>query len=91
MLVKILGIIDFVASILLLMMTFGLEPFIPLMLFSAGLLLLKGMFIFTGDVLSVIDLISGGVLIIAIFFSIPSFLLWTPAFLLMAKGFVSFF
>jgi len=90
MLVKILGAIDLVAAFVFLMLVFGLSPIVSLTLFCAGLLLLKGMFIFTGDVLSFLDLFSAVFLILSIFFSLPAVLLWIPAFLLLAKGFVSF-
>jgi len=90
MLVKILGAIDLVSSFVFLMMTFGLEPFIPLILFAAGLLFFKGLFALTGDVLSVIDLFSSIILIVGIFLTVPVFLLWIPAFLLLGKGLVSF-
>jgi hypothetical protein len=52
---------------------------------------MKGMMIFTGEVpLSVIDLFSSLMLILSIFLGLPAVLLWIPAFLLMAKGIVSF-
>ncbi len=90
MLVKILGAVDIVSAIAFLMLVFGMHPYLQFILFCAGLLLLKGMFVFTGDVLSVIDVISSILLILSIFFTLPSALLWIPAFLLLAKGFVSF-
>lgn len=90
MLVKILGGIDVLSAIVFLMFVFGMHPFLYLILFCAGLLLLKGMFVFTGDVLSGIDLISSILLLLSIFFALPTVLLWVPAFLLLAKGFVSF-
>jgi hypothetical protein len=90
MLVKILGLIDIAAAIAFLMIIFGMEIPLQFTLFCAGLLLLKGMFIITGDVLSVVDIFSSGILIISIFFSVPMILLWVPAFLLCAKGFASF-
>ena len=90
MLVKILGGIDVISSVLFLMMTFGMSPYPQFILFCAGLLLLKGLFVLTGDVLSIIDIGSSILLILSLFFILPSLLLWTPAFLLIAKGFVSF-
>jgi hypothetical protein len=88
--VRILGAIDLISAIVFLMLVFGMQPFLQLVLFCSGLLLLKGMFAFTGDVLSFIDLVSAVLLLFSIFFTLPTFLLWTPAFLLLAKGFVSF-
>ena len=90
MLVKILGGIDIAAAIAFLMLAFGIHPFTPFLIFCAALLILKGMFVLTGDVLSVIDLISAVLLIVAISFTLPTILLWIPALMLFAKGIVSF-
>lgn len=87
---KILGAIDIFSSLVTLMFIFGIHPFTPLILFCAGLLFTKGLFVITGDVLSLFDLISALVLILSIFFTIPAIILWTSSFLLIAKGFVSF-
>ena len=89
-LVKILGSIDIASAIAFLMLIFGLNVFTQYLLFCAGLLFLKGLFVLMGDVLSVIDLFSSIILIISIFFVPFAVLLWIPAFLLLAKGFVSF-
>jgi len=90
-LVKILGGIDLIASFVFLMLVFGIHPFLQLILFCAGLLLLKGLMIITGEIpLSIIDLFASLMLILSIFFSLPAVLLWIPAFLLLAKGIVSF-
>lgn len=88
--VKILGGIDLLSSFALLMLIFGITPLLQFSLFCAAILLLKGMFVLTGDVLSAIDLFSSIILLLSIFLSLPSILLWIPAFLLLAKGFVSF-
>ena len=90
MLVKILGVVDIIAALSFLMLIFGIHPFLQIILFSSGLLLMKGLFILTGDVLSVIDLFSSLMLILSIIFTLPAVLIWIPAFLLLAKGFVSF-
>lgn len=90
-LVKILGGIDLVAAFVFLMLIFGIQPFLPLLLFSSGLLFAKSFFIFSGDVLSLVDLVASIVLLISIFISLPAVILWFPAFLMLAKGFVSFF
>jgi len=89
-LVKILGGIDLIASITFLMIIFSINPPLALILFSSGLLFLKGLFVFTGEPLSAIDLVSSVILLLSLVFSISSFLLWIPALLLLAKGFVSF-
>lgn len=90
MLVKILGLIDAVSAFVFLMIIFGLTPWTHLMVFCVGLLLLKGMFIFSGDMLSIIDLFSAVVLGFSIFFIPGAIFLWIPAFLLLAKAIVSF-
>ena len=89
--VKILGFIDLLSALAFLMLTFGMEPYVQFIIFCAGLLLIKGMFILMGDILSFIDLISAILLFISIFFSLPVIIFWAPAFLLLAKGFTSFF
>jgi hypothetical protein len=89
--VKILGAIDLIAGIVFLMLVFGFDLHFQILIYSAGLLFLKGMFIIGGDVLSVIDLFSAIVLISSVFIGIPTILLWIGAFFLFGKGFVSFF
>jgi len=90
MIIKMLGFIDLSAALAFLMLAFGMDVFFQFLLFCSGLLFMKGLFLFTGDILSGIDLIAAFLLIISIFFSLPSIILWVPAFLLLAKGFVSF-
>ena len=89
-LVKVLGVIDVASALAFLLLIFGFDVFTRFLLFAAGLLFLKGLFVFSGDVLSVIDLFSALMLILSIFFALPAVLLWIPAFLLLAKGLVSF-
>jgi len=86
MIVKVLGGIDLAAALAFLMLIFGINVFTQFILFCAGLLFLKGMFALTGDVLSWVDLFASSVLLLSIFFSLPSVLLWIPAFFLLAKG-----
>lgn len=89
MLVKVLGAIDIISAFAFLMLIFGFEPYMRFLLFCAGLLFMKGLFILAGDVLSIVDIFSSIVLILSIFLAPPIFLFWIPAFLLLAKGFVS--
>ena len=89
--VRILGAIDLISAILFFMLNFGIQPYFQLILFCSGLLLLKGLFVLRGEPLSIIDLFSSLALLLSIIFTLPSLLLWIPAFLLMAKGIVSFF
>ena len=72
------------------MIMFGVTPAIPLVLFCAGLLGVKSLFLLSGDVLSAIDLLSGIVLVVSIFFSPNIIFLWLPAFLLASKAIASF-
>lgn len=90
MLVKVLGAVDLASACAFLLLIFGIQPWMQYLLFCAGLLFLKGMFILTGDILSIIDLIASGTLLVALFISPAVVVLWAIAFLLLAKGFVSF-
>lgn len=90
MLVKILGAIDGIAALVFLMIVFGIPPWTQLVLFCAGLLFLKGLFLFTGEPLSAIDLAASVVLLISIFFMPWAGLVWMLALLLLAKSVVSF-
>jgi len=88
--VKILGTIDLAAAAAFLMLVFGFNVANQYLVFCAGLLFLKSMFILMGDILSAIDLVSAMLLFLSIPFNLPSVLLWVPAFFLLAKGVVSF-
>lgn len=88
--IKILGMIDLASAFAFLMLIFGINVPLQYTLFCAGLLLMKGMFILTGDVLSGFDIIASICLLLSIAFSLPTAILWTGAFLLSAKGLVSF-
>ena len=90
MLVKILGGVDLLSAFVFLMLIFGITPFMQLVLFCSCLLALKGLFVFAGNVLSGLDLIFAISLLLSIFFALPTLMLWIPAFILLAKGFVSF-
>ncbi|MCU0642061.1 MAG: hypothetical protein MUF61_00590 [archaeon] len=90
MLVKVLGGIDLLSALVILSIIAGAHPYFQILLFCSGLLLLKGMFIFTGDILSIFDILCSIFLILSIFFSLPAILLWLAALAMFAKGFVSF-
>jgi len=90
MIVKILGALDLLSALTFLMLVFGINPILQLTMFCAGILLLKGMFVFTGDVLSFIDIFASILLILSLFFTLYTSLIWVFAFLLLAKGVVSF-
>ena len=89
--VKILGALDILSAMSFLMFVFGIEPFVPFALFCAAGLLIKGMFsIIITNVLGILDLISSILLLLSLIFVLPTVLMWIPAFLLLAKGFISF-
>lgn len=89
-LVKILGGVDILSAAAFLLLIYGMHPYLQFILFCAGILLVKGLFVLSGDILSVIDIFASALLLISLFATLPSLLLWIPAFLLLAKGFVSF-
>jgi len=90
MLIKILGGIDIAAAFVFLLLAFGSHPATQVILFCSSLLFAKGLFILTGDIISVIDIFSFIILVMSIFFALPVILYWIPAFLLLGKGFLSF-
>lgn len=90
MIVKILGAIDLAGMLAFFMLIFGFDVFTQFLLFCAGLLFVKGLFAFTGDILSFVDLYAAIALILSISFNLPAIMLWVPAFLLLAKGLISF-
>ena len=90
LIVKLLGCIDLAAALAFLMLTFGIAPYAQYTLFCGGLLFVKSFFILGGDVLSAIDLGAAIVLIVSLFLTPPTLLLWVPALLLCSKGLVSF-
>jgi len=90
MLVKILGFIDIVASVILFSMVFSLVLPLQLVISVAGLLFVKSLFILRGDLLSFVDLIASFTLFIGIFITPLTFILWFLSLLLMSKGVASF-
>ncbi len=90
LLLKMLGLMDLLSSVVFLMFIFGIVPWMQLVLFCAGLLFLKGLFIFTGEPLSAIDLIASLTFVASLFFAPWASLLWLLSLLLLAKGIVSF-
>lgn len=90
MLVKLLGLIDLAAAGALLGMTFGMSIFLHYVLFCAGLLFIKGLFVLTGDFLSVIDIGASLLLIVSIWFVAPIAFYWIFTLLLLSKGVASF-
>ncbi len=91
MILRILGLIDIFSALIFLMIIFGMEVYWSILIFCAFLLLVKSLFIFSGELLSLIDLFSSILLFYSLFFAPFAFLIWAFALLLFAKGFVSFF
>ena len=91
MIVKVLGAIDLFAALIFLLLIFDVSMPFLLILFPAILLFVKGLFIISGDILSLIDLGSALILFFSIFFSLGSVFIWLPFFFLLSKGVVSFF
>ncbi|MEK6924884.1 MAG: hypothetical protein AABW71_01435 [Nanoarchaeota archaeon] len=89
-LVKILGLIDIIASVILLCMIFSLDVYLQIILAIGGLLFMKSLFILKGDFLSAIDLVASLSLFMGIFFTPWTFLLWILSLFLISKGAVSF-
>ncbi|MBS3089823.1 hypothetical protein J4461_03005 [Candidatus Pacearchaeota archaeon] len=90
MIVKLLGALDIASALAFMMFIFGMQPPLSYLIFCITLLFIKGLFIFGGDVLSVLDICSAIILALSIFFALPVILWWAPSFLLLAKGVWSF-
>ncbi len=91
MIVKLFGLIDLCAAVLLLAGMFEAPIAFKIYIFFGGLLFIKSLFLLTGDVLSSVDLLSSIVIFLSIFFAPWVFLVWACSLLLMAKGAASFF
>ena len=89
-LVKILGLIDLIASIIFLGMIFSIPLPFQLIIFIGGFLVLKGMFVMSGNIFSGVDLIAAIILFISVFFTPTTIILWIFSLVLMAKGAASF-
>lgn len=90
MLVKLLGIIDFIAALVFLLLIIGVALPFQFLIFPALLLFAKSLFILKGDALSLIDMLCAAIIFLSIFFSLPSLFLWIPLLLLVYKVVVSF-
>ncbi len=89
-LVKVLGFIDFVASLMLFSKLFSINFPIQFNLLIGGLLFIKSLFILKGDILSGVDLIASLTIFLSIFFNPWIFLLWILSLFLMSKSVASF-
>jgi hypothetical protein len=91
MIVKLLGFIDLLASISLFSIIFGVSLPLQVVMFFGGILFMKSLFIFMGDILSVFDLLSAIVFFVSFFVQPWTFLVWICSLVLMTKGIASFF
>ena len=91
MIVKIFGLVDLCAALLILALLLGLPPILQLSLFFGGVLFMKSFFLLTGDALSAVDLISSVIIFITLFFTPWAWLMWVCSLMLMSKGVASFF
>jgi len=89
MLVKVLGLIDFVVAGLFIMMSWKIGVPDTILMVFAIIMFAKSIFIFFGDIASGFDLISGIVLILAMNYNLPIFLFMIVGFLELQKGFFS--
>jgi hypothetical protein len=90
MIVKILGILDIITALSLwLFFFFHIVPE-KLVLLLAFYLLAKGIFILTSrDITSIIDVISAGLIFLALNFTIPGFIIIIVTLFLLQKGIFS--
>jgi hypothetical protein len=93
MLLKILGILDFIAGFLFLLDSFGGFLFINGLVVGFGIyILIKGLiFSLTGDFASIIDILCGIIMIISLAFTFPVAISLIVAIFLFQKAFFSFF
>ncbi|HUS49010.1 MAG TPA: hypothetical protein VMZ91_02510 [Candidatus Paceibacterota bacterium] len=89
MLVKILGIFDLIAALLILALSFRLAIPQGIIIFFIIVLLAKGAFILTKSIASGLDLFAALVLILSLFYTLPYALFFIAAILLLQKGILS--
>ncbi len=89
MLIKILGAIDFIGGLLLIFISGFILPS-QILIFLGAVFLIKSLIGFLKDFASWIDLVSGGIFILLIFFQVPWFICLIPGILLIQKGIFSF-
>lgn len=88
--VKILGIVDIIVTAMLLAAAFNLDIPLDMVIFISICLLCKA-FIFLFDIGSIFDIGAGTLLILSIFITLPSVILFVFAALLGLKGILSLF
>lgn len=93
MLIKILGILDIIAGLLFFIdSAFNKSGWFPekIILYIGIYLLIKGLlFVFTLDLLSIIDIICGGIILLSLLIHIPFLIVFLVVFFLIQKGFLS--
>jgi len=88
--IKLLGLADLTAALLLMSRIFEIETFALISIFFAIYLCIKG-FIFIIDIGSALDIVAAILLILNIFFVLPGIILIIVAGLLGLKGLMSLF
>jgi hypothetical protein len=88
--IKLLGMGDIIAAILLFMIAFNINPIERVIIFFAAYLIIKGVIFFT-SIASGIDLISGILILSSLYLKVPSIILMIIATLLLQKGIFSLF
>lgn len=89
MLVKLLGLLDFIAVFLLLFLAIEIAIFPIFLVIIAVLLLLKGIFFFAW--VGLIDVLGAIVLILSLFFAMPLFIIIIALILIFQKAVLSMF
>lgn len=88
--VKILGIVDIIVTVMLLAVASNLDVPLDMTIFISACLLSKA-FVFLFDIGSILDIGAGTLLVLSVFVTLPSIILFIFAGLLGVKGIVSLF
>jgi len=91
MLVKLLGIIDFIAAILLFLLIWNFSAPESLIWIFGTIILIKGIaFAITRDIASVLDIYSGIIILLTLAYNVPTIYLMLGCFFLLQKSIMSF-
>jgi hypothetical protein len=88
MFVKVLGILDIFSALIFVLFFFSIMPF-SFVIFSAAYLVLKGViFLISKNLISILDILSGAVMLLSFLFP-KSWLIWLVSAYLIQKGIFS--
>lgn len=90
MIVKLLGAIDLIVGFMFIIISFGVDINNTWIIVGAVLIGVKGLFILTKNLVSLIDLIAAGILLLSMVVDIPRAILLIIGFFTLQKGFLSF-